>query len=330
MHRPYRRGCWTALSLATSALFVPLARAEEPSPPRPQTSVNSVPVERTPIPDDASTSDSETSSTPTPVEGSAPRTGVPPSPPPAGSGDVPPPSADPSESPVEEPVTDPPTTPAVTSTLLEGDEQEDARVPPPVLPSDDETDETSYDTALARELAQLYRPANNPGRFAVAARLMFANVGGEDRVGGRMGGLQADVGQSWNSIGYGLTASIWTGRVVLDDRASDLNAMFGVGPTLNLGRRALLGRGFLDLRVGYDFFVGIVQRTAEGGSSRDVAPHGPRVQLNLGLLGSAALTQRRFFHGFGATLGYQGLVGSFTREFPYMSMLTFGFSYWLG
>src|SRR5690606_13170062 len=162
------------------------------------------------------------------------------------------------------------------------------------------------------------------------ARLMFANIGANDHVGGRMGGLQADVGQSWNFIGYGLTASLWAGRVVLDDRTSDLNTLIGVGPTLNLGRRALIGRGYLDLRLGSDFFFGNVRQRDDAGDQGNVAPHGPRVQLSLGLLSSNALAQRRWFHGFGATLGYQGLVGSFTRDMPYMSMLTVGISYWMG
>src|SRR5690606_19392934 len=104
----------------------------------------------------------------------------------------------------------------VAPELLDAEDVDDDPVPPPVIPAQ-ESEETSYDAALARELALLYRPPHNPGRLAVTARLMFANIGANDHVGGRMGGLQADVGQSWNFIGYGLTASLWAGRVVLDD-----------------------------------------------------------------------------------------------------------------
>ena len=120
-----------------------------------------------------------------------------------------------------------------------------------------------------------------------------------------------------------------------------LNALIGVGPTVDLGRLALLGRGFLDLRLGYDFFYGVVNRiddetVSQGNDPGDVTvtkaknlvPHGPRVRLDLGLL--SLDTHRRFFHGFGVSMGYQALVGSLNGGMPPAHMLTIGLVYWMG
>ena len=38
----------------------------------------------------------------------------------------------------------------------------------------------------------------------------------------------------------------------------------------------------------------------------------------------------RFFHGIGLHLGYQALLGSLKGDLPASSMLTLGFSYWMG
>jgi len=224
----------------------------------------------------------------------------------------------------------------VTSDLLAAEPAESLPPPAVVVPTEEEAAD-AYDLAIARELNERFRPASNPGRLNVVARLMFANAGGNGKAGGRLGGLQVDVGQSWNFIGYAATVNVWLGRVYFDDYGAEVNALVGGGPTLNLGRLALLGRGYLDLRIGYDFLYGPVEQretmTQDAPPSNPpdfVAPHGPRVQLNLGLLAQNALA-RKFFQGFGATLGYQGLVGNFGGgDLPYTHMLTIGISYWLG
>lgn len=202
-------------------------------------------------------------------------------------------------------------------------------------------DDGSRSAAIARAYDQRYRPADNPGNLNVVARAQFATAGGNGRVGGRMGGAQVDVGQSWNRVGYAITGSAFGGRVVLDDRIAEMNAMFGLGPTVNLGRAALVGKGFLDLRVGYDFYYSVVNQREQNtvvasedgnsdvslGQARNLLPHGPRVQLHIGLL--TRNTQKRI-HGLGVTLGYQALVGSFKDELPFTHMLSIGLSYWLG
>lgn len=196
--------------------------------------------------------------------------------------------------------------------------------------------------ALDDAYALRYRPADNPIRINVAGRLMFANISGRDYVNGRMGGASVDVGPSWNRIGVSGTLTGFAGRVLLPPSSgAELNALVGGGLTVSLGRLALLSHGFLDLRLGYDVFYGAVNQRRDGptilatpgGSSvvavqtESLVPHGPRARLDLGLVGAG---NRRFFHGFGLSMGYQALVGSFRGELPMTSMLTIGLSYWMG
>jgi len=233
-----------------------------------------------------------------------------------------------------------PSTTAISPDLLAGDE--DPATKPAAKPSTPITaeDEGSREAAIAVAYADLYRPASNPARLNLVARAMFANAGGKGDVGGRLGGVQIDIGHAWNRVGYGITVSAWGGSVVLQDRTAEMNAILGLGPTLSLGRLSLLGRGYLDLRVGYDFTYGIVNRRRDdavvampAGSdveleqADNLLPHGPRVQLNMGLLSAAP--QKRI-HGFGVTVGYQALVGSFRGELPFTHLLSVGISYWLG
>ncbi|HET6584880.1 MAG TPA: hypothetical protein VFG69_15585 [Nannocystaceae bacterium] len=208
-------------------------------------------------------------------------------------------------------------------------------------PADDD-DELSPSEAITAAYAPHFRPADNPGRFNLAARLLFANAGGKKLVGGRLGGLAVDLGQSWNHFGYALTGTVWGGRLELQpDTGKEINALIGVGPTVGLGRLAMLGRGYLDLRLGYDVYYGVVNRRSgetivKGNDPGDVTltkaknliPHGPRVRLDLGLL--SLDTSRKFFHGFGLSMGYQALVGSMNGGMPPAHMLTLGLSYWMG
>jgi hypothetical protein len=203
-------------------------------------------------------------------------------------------------------------------------------------------EEMSPSEAITAEYGPRYRPADNPGRLNIAVRGLFVNAGGSKIVGGRLGGVAADVGQSWNHFGYAVTGTVYGGRLVLEDATdAEVNALIGVGPTVGLGRLALLGRGYLDVRLGYDFFYGVVnqntdQTIVQGMDPGDVTvtkaknliPHGPRVRLDLGLL--SLDTRRRYFHGFGVSMGYQALVGSMNGGLPPVHMLTLGLSYWMG
>lgn len=232
--------------------------------------------------------------------------------------------------------------PAVDPTLL------DAPEPEPVAPVTTRaaTTGTSPEERLASmedAYAARYRPADNPVRLNVAGRVMFANISGQERVNGRMGGASVDVGPSWNHVGISGTVSGWAGRVLLPpDTGAELNAMAGGGLTLSLGRLALLSHGFLDLRLGYDIYYGAVNRRSDAPAilasqspdpqviaqlTENLVPHGPRARLDIGLTGA---DNRRFFHGFGLSMGYQALVGSFRGDLPMTSMLTLGISYWMG
>ncbi len=209
-------------------------------------------------------------------------------------------------------------------------------------PAASEDEDLTPNEAITRTYAPKFRPKTNPGRLNVAARLMFANAGANGAGGGRLGGLSVDVGQSWNRFGYAVTATAFGGRYALAETGTaEINALLGAGPTIGLGRMALLGRGFLDLRLGYDVFYGVVnqrdtstvvrpQNSSDVSLSptRNLLPHGPRVRLDLGFVGLN--DSRRYFHGIGVSMGYQALVGSFRGAMPVTHMLTLGLSYWLG
>ncbi len=74
-----------------------------------------------------------------------------------------------------------------------------------------------------------------------------------------------------------------------------------------------------------------LRHTAEPlqGASLGEQTAGPRLSLNMGLLGSSARA-RKLFHGFGLSLGYQALVGSVRGDWPVTNMLQFGLVYWGG
>lgn len=190
------------------------------------------------------------------------------------------------------------------------------------------------DQAIAAMYRGLYRPATNPGRFNVVARAYYAVAGSVDNtVSGRLGGLSADIGQSFNKFGYALTLVAQAGDLtrVTSKGTTQTVALLGGGPTLSLGRLALLQRGFLDVRVGYDFFVGPTRRISDGMATSDGLrmPHGPRLALNMGLMASPA-RPRKLFHGFGLSIGYQALLGSFRGDLPVTNVLQFGIVYWGG
>jgi hypothetical protein len=209
-------------------------------------------------------------------------------------------------------------------------------------PSPAADEELTPNEAITKAYAPKFRPNANPGKLNVAGHLMFANAGAKNAGGGRFGGLAVDVGQSWNRFGYAITATAYGGRFSLQETGTrEINALLGVGPTVGLGRMALLGRGFLDLRVGYDFYYGVVNER-DGGTvvrpqsndavaispAKNLLPHGPRVRLDLGLV--ALDDSRRYFHGIGVSMGYQALVDSFRGDMPVIHMLTLGLSYWMG
>lgn len=197
--------------------------------------------------------------------------------------------------------------------------------------------------ALEDAYAARYRPPDNPVRLNVTGRLVFANISGQDRVNGRMGGASVDVGPSWNHVGVSGTVTGMFGRLLLPPTSgAEMNAMLGGGLTLGLGRLALLSHGYADLRLGYDVFYGAVNQRSDAPTilapqaddpqfvaeiTDNLVPHGPRVRLDIGLVGAG---NRRYFHGFGLTMGYQALVGSLKGELPFTNVLSIGFSYWMG
>ena len=203
----------------------------------------------------------------------------------------------------------------------------------PADPADpvDEEERDEDDRQSKAFFRALYRPNSNPGRFTAVFRTSYRVLGSNDQqLSGQFFGFSADLGQSWNTKGYALSLHANLGRFNLrsDDKVRAV-AMLGAGPTANLGRLALLQRGYFDLRVGYDFFYAPARSYAEGIDARALTPHGPRIEVHMGLMVSPQ-RQRRFFHGVGATVGYQALVGAFSGDLPFTSVLTFGLSHWLG
>lgn len=200
----------------------------------------------------------------------------------------------------------------------------------PIDPIDAEESEEDAERA-ALFFHSLYRPDDNPGRFNAVFRTSYTILGSNDHhLSGRFFGLSADIGQSWNTMGYALSLHANLGSLDLrDDGKVKAVALLGAGPTVNLGRLALLQRGFLDLRVGYDFYYAPGRSTDPDIVATSLMPHGPRLQLNMGLMVSPK-RQRRFFHGVGATVGYQALVGAFSGDLPFTSVLSFGLSHWMG
>lgn len=241
-----------------------------------------------------------------------------------------------------------PAEPAVDPSLLDSDQSETAPVGPAPSPRTVEYDMDDPEQAAAQlraEYANRFRNDGLGGRLNVTAHLQFANMGSRRSpgVGGRMGGGSVDIGAAWNHISVAGTLAGWGGRFYLpEESGAEMNAMFGGGPTLGYGRLALLGRGFFDVRVGYHFYYGVVGARRDGPTvvasqdpgggvtltqTENLLPHGPRVRVDMGLLSHA---NRRYFHAFGLTMGYQGLVHSFRGDLPVTSMLTLGISYWLG
>jgi hypothetical protein len=257
------------------------------------------------------------------------------------------PGAEPTEPGAEVTATPPVTEePKVDPSLLDAPEPDVPEATAPVAtrtatPAGSSPEEQT--AAIEDAYAARYRPKDNPIRLNIAGRVMFANISGQDRVNGRMGGASVDVGPSWNRVGISGTFTGWAGRVLLPPATgAELNALVGGGLTLSLGRLALLSHGFLDLRLGYDVYYGAVNQRSDAPPilasqaddprvlaqlTQNLVPHGPRARLDLGLMGS---DNRRFFHGFGLSMGYQALLGSFRGDLPMTSMLTIGLSYWMG
>lgn len=190
---------------------------------------------------------------------------------------------------------------------------------------------------LTRYYSRLYRPADNPGRFNFGARGLFMAAGANhNEFGGRMGGITAEAGQSWNWIGYAITGTAYFGQTIVGkEQEHELNTMVGGGPTLGLGRLSLIRYGYLDFRIGYDFFYSPLKVSALGASHGvteqpdALAPHGPRFRIDMGLLLRRGGTQR-FRHGVGASFGYQRLIGTLIGEMRGANVLMIGFNYYLG
>lgn len=204
------------------------------------------------------------------------------------------------------------------------------RRPPPAATAP--TESVSSDEKVRRHYQAMYRPEDNPGLLRVSAHGMFLAASGKD-VGGRLGGIQAEVGQSWNRVGYGIGVAAYGGDTLLGKgQYSQSFGMFGGGPTVSLGRTALLRHGYLDLTAGYDFFYmpatdsRFAVRDGVQGESYFV-PHGPRVRLDLGLIGIAR-RERTLRHGMGISIGWQGLISSLAGgQHAYSNVLMVGLSY---
>jgi hypothetical protein len=218
------------------------------------------------------------------------------------------------------------------STLLVSEEPEQAsprvRVSNASTPSRVDSSER-----LRNYYARTYRPDHNPSRLWFAARGAYALSGTAEGVGGgRMAFVNAELGQTWNFIGYGLGAAVYAGSLTFGQNGVENygGVLVGGGPSLGLGRLGLFGRGYLDFRVGYNFFYAPVLSTREGlADPPDAAPHGPKIQLDAGLL-LHDTERRRFRHGLGFSMGWQLLVHSFAGPFPRVNTFNVGLGYFFG
>lgn len=196
----------------------------------------------------------------------------------------------------------------------------------------EESDDAREDRARAYYRA-LYRPPDNPMSLGGTARGVFTLLdGSDDETSGRVGGVSGDFWLRWNHVGVGVSAFVLGGQVAVgEERVTNGSLLTGGGPSIGLGRLALVGRGFLDLNLGYDFAVmpGTRQTTPGAPSTRvTFAPHGPRARVDFGLVAPSKRTERRF-NGFGASLGFQYLVGDLSGSgFPPSATLSLGLCYY--
>ncbi len=224
--------------------------------------------------------------------------------------------------------------------LLSGGESDEPSSPRPRLsPANDSaagTEEESDDARAERVRAYyraLYRPPDNPLSLGATARGIFTLLdGNDDETSGRVGGVSGDFWLRWNHVGVGLSAFVLGGQVAVgEERVTNASVLTGGGPSIGLGRLSLIGRGFLDLSLGYDFAVMPgTKQTSPGAPSTQVtfAPHGPRARVDFGLVAPSKRTKRRF-NGFGASLGFQYLVGDLTGSgFSPSAMLSLGLCYY--
>lgn len=216
------------------------------------------------------------------------------------------------------------------SHLLDSDEPEAS---PRVRVRPSSPDRVDPSERLRNYYANVYRPKHNPARVFFAARGAYALAGTRESVGGgRMAYANVELGQTWNFIGYGVNAAVYAGGLTFGQTGVEQFApvLVGGGPSLGLGRLSLLGRGYLDFRAGYNFFYAPVAATREGmADPPDAAPHGPKLQLDVGLLFHDS-ESRRFRHGIGFNIGWQLLVHSLAGEFPLMNTFTVGVGYFFG
>ncbi len=216
------------------------------------------------------------------------------------------------------------------SNLLVSDEPE---APAPRLRVADDRNRVDRSERLRNYYARIYRPEHNPARIHFNARAAFGMAGtNEGNGGGRLGFANVELGQTWNFIGYGVGAAVFAGDLTFGENGVEKfgGVLVGGGPSLGLGRLGLFGRGYLDVRLGYNFFYAPISTTRpELSDPPDAAPHGPKAQIDVGLLLHDS-ERRRFRHGLGATIGWQMLVHSFAGEYPRVNSFLVGVGYFFG
>lgn len=244
---------------------------------------------------------------------------------PAGADESPP------VSPPDDPVTaEQPEQKQDLSNLLVSDQSEATA---PRVRAPDDRNRVDRNERLRNYYARIYRPPHNPSRIYFGARAAYAMAGTSDGSGGgRMGFVNAELGQTWNYVGYALGLTALAGDLTFGNQGVEKygGVIVGGGPSLGLGRLGLLGRGYIDFRAGYNFFYAPVMSTRpELNDPPDAAPHGPKVQVDVGLMFQDS-ESRRFRHGLGVTLGWQMLVHSFTGDFPRVNSFVVGAGYFFG
>lgn len=180
-----------------------------------------------------------------------------------------------------------------------------------------------------------HRPAHNPVRFQGTFRAgVFAGGQSKRSAGGRGIGLELETGITRNYFSAALALGTHFGRynrvpldplphhpeVALIERPKHPGyktpAGFSTGLRAGIGRLALQGTGFIAPQIGYDFTWFGIKRISGHRPKKVATAHGPSIRLDAGFQSFAPHKRRQFRRVFGASLGWNMVVGGIGTKLP--------------